>query len=157
MIAMSVTPNIVTLEWLSRSATKKAPLPCDEYLLRDIEFEKTYDFSMEKACKKIKSRVSKGERLLDGWSVYVCPGVSGNKAPPTSELKLIVEAAGGSWLTKLESNPTLSYDKTLIITSDPPTGKQEKAKSVERAVHKGAKKRTTSWLFRTTITQELDI
>jgi hypothetical protein len=157
MIAMSVTPNIVTMDWLCRSAKTKSPLPCEKFLIRDKDFEKHYNFSMEKAYNRIFSHVKNDTRLLEGWSVFVCPGVAGNKAPPTIELKLIVEAARGSWLTKLAPNPKVSYDKTLIITSDPPTSKQENAKYVENAVKEGARKRTTTWLFRATMTQELDM
>jgi hypothetical protein len=157
MIAMSVTPNIVTLDWLRRSALTKSPLPCEKFLIHDKDFEKSYNFSMEKAYKRITSHLKNGTRLLDGWFVYVCPGVAGNKAPPTNELKLIVEAARGSWLTKLAPNPKVPYEKTLIITSDPPTSKQENAKYVDKAVREGARKRTTTWFFRATMTLELDI
>jgi hypothetical protein len=44
------------------------------------------------------STIEQGTSLLRGWWIY---GVAGSKAPSEDELKLIVEAAGGTWLASL--------------------------------------------------------
>jgi hypothetical protein len=157
MIALCRTPNIVSLDWLKKSASRQEALPCDEFLvLDDREAEEQYKFSMRETLERIKSNVKNGSYLLDGWHIYVCAGVAGKKAPPEEELRLITEAAGGSWISS-PSSITASPDHVLIVTSDPETKRQVSTKAVTSLLKKGASKRTTSWLFRAMMTQEVDL
>lgn len=156
MIGLNFTPNIVSLSWLEMSAkAKKALAPTKQHLiLSDEEAEEKYDFSMRQTLKTVKKRLKENDKLLGGWSVFVCKGVAGNKAPSTKELQLIVEAAGAIWLTSLKNH--LDNENTIIVTSDPEK-KSQLTKAINTATDAGAKKRTTSWLFKALLTQETDL
>lgn len=154
MIALCSTENIVSLNWLVESAEAKKLLPCRDYVIADAHAEKKYGFSMKKTLKTIESRRS---RLLEGWSVYVCKGVAGNKAPGADELQLMIEAAGGSLLGSFTKKKGLDFSKILIITSDPETSKQVSTKTVAAALDEGASKRTVKWLFDALMKQESDL
>jgi hypothetical protein len=157
MIALCRTPNIITSDWLLHSANVGKALETDKFLVLDDEkAEKMYNFSLRKTIDRIRSNINNGNLLLDGWSVYVCKGVAGHKSPPEKEFRLIVEAAGGKWLDSLKASNT-SATKTIIITSDPEPKKQISTKDVTTALKSGALKKTTTWLFHSTMTQELAI
>jgi hypothetical protein len=157
MIAMCRTPNIVSSDWLTQSSNLGKALPCNKFLILDDEkAEKLYKICLSRTIDRITSNLKHGAYLLGGWSIYVCKGVAGKKAPPEKELRLIVEAAGGTWLSSL-SKSNAEGDKVLLVTSDPETKKQLSEKAVSIALKNGAIKRTTAWLFRATMTQELEI
>ena len=102
----------------------------------------------------LMGRLNRGQYLLSGWSVYLCTGVAGKKAPPKHEMQMIVEAAGGIWMEKIPNNITVPL---LIITSNPEQKKQVSPKAVQHALRQGAEKRTTKWLFSATFTQTTDL
>jgi hypothetical protein len=157
MIALCRTSNIVSLDWLVKSAAEARALPCKDYLILDNEkVEQQYKFTMRHTLTNLTRRLEQGTYLLDGWSVFVCTGVAGNKAPPEEEFRLVVEAAGASWLTSPASRG-LVHSKILIITSDPETKKQLSPKPVATALKNGATKRTTTWLFNAIMAQEADL
>lgn len=157
MIGMCRTPNIVTLMWLEQSSNHGKPLPADTFLvLDDVKAENQYNFSMIKTIDRVKSNLKEGKYLLEEWSVYTCKGVAGNKAPPEVELKLIVEAAGGKWISSL-SGKGMDPKKTIIITSDPEQKKQVNSKDIIAILKKGATKKTSTWLFDAMMTQQLHL
>jgi len=160
MIGICRTPNIVTKDWLIKSSKAGKALPCAKFLvLHDAEAEKLYDFSMRQTLKNISSNLERGTFLLDGWWIFVCKGVAGNKAPSSEELQRIVEAAGGSWLVLLTPSATkdVNPSRLLLITGDPETKKQLSSKPVASVLHNGASKRTTAWLFHAIMKQQLDL
>jgi hypothetical protein len=72
--------------------------------------------------ERIRSNVGKGAFLLDHRDVYACDSVVEEKVPPRRELRLIIEAAGGSWIKSLASLSAMSKSRgshILITTSDP--------------------------------------
>lgn len=156
MIALCRTANILSLDWLVRSAAQARPLPCKDYLILDKKVEQQYKFKMRNTLNNLSRRLEHRVYLLDGWSVYVCKGVAGKKAPPVEEFQFIVEAAGASWLKSLPARG-LDYGKVVIITSDPETKEQASMKSVAHAVKNGATKKKTTWLFHAMMTQEVDL
>ena len=158
MISLSCkTRNIVRLQWLIESHAANEILPCEAFLAVDKEAEKKYSFSMKKTLSIIVNRIdSDMPRLLEGWSVFVCKGVAGNRAPEAKELRLMVEAAGGSWLATC-TKKGIDFSKLLIITSDPEQTKPVPVKSVSGALENGASKRTTTWLFDAFMKQECDL
>jgi hypothetical protein len=95
------------------------------------------------------------QTLFAGYSIYICKGVAGHKAPPAKELQLIVEGAGGEWLKSLTKVKKEDAKTTLIITSDPPEKKQLNAKDVAKALKAGVRHFTTTWLFDCIISQEI--
>lgn len=157
MIALCRTSNIITSDWLLQSCNAGKALKTDKFLvLEDDKAEKQYNFSLRKTISRINTNIKNEKYLLDGWSVYVCNGVAGNKSPPEKELRLIVEAAGGKWLASLSSKSSVVSSKnTIIVTSDPESKKQISSKDVIAALKSGAHKKTTAWLFHAMMTQEL--
>lgn len=160
MIGICMTKNIVTKEWLLKSSKAGAPLPCDKFLvLHDTEAEKKYEFSMRQTLKRISNNLEKHASLLGGRSVFVCKGVAGNKAPSENELRMIIGAAGGTWLASLSAATIKDIDasRILLITSDPEQKKQVSPKPVANALRNGAAKCTTSFLFHAIMLQELKL
>lgn len=122
----------------------------------DAEAEHRYNFSMAKTIMNgIRVRKERGG-VLGGRYVYICKGVAGNQAPSAKELQLIIESAGGVLLRTLDSSSEFDLKKTIILTSDLRTRSQMNEKGVGKLVRNGAQACTTSWLFRTVITQSLE-
>jgi hypothetical protein len=153
MVAFCRTTNIVNLAWLTDSIKAGEPLACDNFLIMDATAEKLYGFTMRETLKTSSSKLKRNAFLLDGWSVFICHDVAGNKAPPADELQTIVIAAGGMWL----DSPTDVKSKILVITSDPATKNQLSSKYVASALRNGASKRTIKWLFDCIMTQRTDL
>jgi hypothetical protein len=155
MIAFCRTPNIVTADWLIQSLKVGKALSCEQFLaINDEKAELQYQFTLSDTIGRIGSNIASQIYLLSGWSIYVCEGVAGKKAPPEDELQLIVEAADGIWLRSLT---TKSSNRKLVITGDPETKKQVSNKNVVAALKSGAVKKTTTWLFHAIMTQQLTI
>jgi len=158
MIAINKTPNIVTLDWLTESAKTGKVLPCDDFLiLDDKKAEEKYGFNMATTVDRIKCNLENKTPLLDGKKVYVCDGVAGDKAPPMDELKLIVEAAGGKFVSSLRSIND-DADFLIVITSADAKDMQQQTKkrAVQWVLKKGgASQKTTSWLFQSVMAQNL--
>jgi hypothetical protein len=95
LIGLCNTGAIVGLRWLVESGkAKRALAPADFLLTDDIEAEVKYGFSMQTSIDRSERLRSNDKKVFSGWSVHVCRGVAGNKAPPQEELKLIVQQAG---------------------------------------------------------------
>jgi hypothetical protein len=136
MIGICRTRNIVNELWLLNSSKQNRSLPCDEFLiLDDTEAEAKYDFSMRATLGRILSNVEQGTSLQGG----VRKGVAGNKAPYEDELKLIFEAAEGTWFASLNSPIMQDVDvpHLLVITGDPETKKQLSPKPIASALRDG--------------------
>jgi hypothetical protein len=161
MIGLCRTSKILHMDWLIKSAKAREPLPCNEFLLlKDKKAERQYDFVMRETMQRGDRLRRNDEFLLSGYWVYVCSGVAGNKAPPERELELIVDAAGGKWLSSVSARVIKDLDasKILIIAPEKPNKKKAKcseAKDVEKAIKLGAQSHPASWLFRCIIRQSL--
>ena len=67
---------------------------------------------------------SNGKSVLGTYSVFVCTGVAGNKSkgnrtPPLEEFRLILEAAGATWISSLPNSTKSSsiFSKFILIVS----------------------------------------
>ena len=162
MIGVCRTSKIVDMNWLVKSAKARQALPCKEFLLlNDKEAEKKYDFVMQEALLRGDELRRNDKFLLTGYWVYVCNGVAGDKAPPEKELQLIVDAAGGKWLSSVSTRVIKDLDasKILVITQEKPAKKKSKsaeARDVDKAINIGAHANPPSWLFQCIIRQSLD-
>ena len=157
MIGICVTSNIVGINWLGRSGKKRAFLPCDDFLLlADANAERRYQFKMTETMKRSTNLREASSTLLNGQGVFVCKGITGKTAPPANELKLIVNAAGGTWLPYASRLKGHSSDDAIIITSDPPEKTQLSSKDVAAAIKRGVRHLTIGWLFHAVISQEVD-
>lgn len=160
MIGLCRTPNIVSLDWLDKSAKAGKPLPSHNFLiLNDKSAETKYRFSMRRTLEKVKINLESESWLLDGWYVHICK--QNGKVPLKNELRLIIEAAGGWWVPSLPTDPMYPSEEVarrmLIIASNSETEKQLAQSTVAAALRKGAQQRTLSWLFHAVMTQEIDL
>ena len=154
MIAFCRTTNIVSLDWLVKSAAKGIPLSSKGFVVRHTKAERQYNFSMKLTLAKLKERLENEDYLLKDWFAFVCTGVAGNRAPSKTELRLIIEAAGAKWLLSVSARG-VDPSHVLIVTSDPETPEQQLTSAA--AVKRGAAKRTITWLFNATFTQEVGL
>eukprot|EP00956_Cyclotella_meneghiniana_P035820 scaffold118490_cov73-Cyclotella_meneghiniana.AAC.4 len=152
MICICKTSNVVTTDWLEKSASQQKILhPKDFLVLNDKVAEATYNFSMQETLENGKKARDNGGGVLAGFSFFICRKVADVKAPPMKALQLIIEAAGAKVIKSLsDAEDPL---KTIILTSDPSTKAQLSERGVKGIADAGAKIRTTSWLFHTIFTQ----
>jgi hypothetical protein len=160
MIALNKTPNIVELKWLKDSAKAGSVLSADKYVVSDKAAEKEYGFSMKETIARIRQRLETNDPVLNGKLVFVCKGVAGNNAPKEIELRCIIEAAGGQWLSQLKKRSEGDeMDRLVIITSSDAkaAGNQVQKKDVADAIQHGAQYKSTLWLFDGMMRQKLDL
>lgn len=165
MVAISRTSNIVHLDWLIESARKGEALDAQEFLLLDqTEAESQYNFKLSETLARGNTLRDKGTLLLDGIDVFLCNGVAGSvrkgdKTPPETDFRLILEAAGASVLTTLPTQRSSGKSKTIIITSkDPKERKKQLSKrDVMTAVKQGAVPKTAEEIFHAIMTQDFKI
>jgi hypothetical protein len=149
------------MNWLIQSAKAREALPCNEFLLLgDKKAEETYEFDMRSTMQRGDKLRSKNKFLLSGHGVYICSGVAGVKAPPEEELKLIVDAAGGKWLSSIAPRDigSINASNILIVTKEKPDKKKTKsteASNVDKAVKLGAQTCPASRLFHCIIRQSM--
>ena len=149
MSSLCVTPHILKAAWLDESYKQKKVKSTSHYtLLNDYIAEKTYSFSMKQTIKEGKERRKYGG-LLNGWKILICDGVAGKKAPKEAELRMMIEAAGGSWLESSDVPVAVEEDPVhvIVITSHPATTEQLNDEKAKTAAENGAGFFTTSWLF----------
>eukprot|EP01083_Nonionella_stella_P234910 826547_1 len=157
MAVLCITPNIVKAEWLYDSYKARHILSCNHHLLlNDRKAEKLYSFSMRNTIREGNDRRSEGG-LLCGWKLLVCDGVAGNKAPKEADLRMMIEAAGGEWITASQIPLPVEDDPThvIAITSDPATTHQLNDESAHVAAENGAGYYSISWLFDCMMHQKL--
>jgi hypothetical protein len=167
MIGLCRTSNIVDLEWLLQSAKDRKPLPSKKFLLvKDGVAETQYDFNMRETLVRAGKLRSNGKIVLGTYCVFVCTGVAGNQSkdnrtPPLKEFRLILEAAGATWISSLPNSTSSSsiFSKVILIVSkvEREAKKQLSLKKVAEAVNKGAISQTTEELFHGIMTQKFKL
>ncbi|XP_062517729.1 PAX-interacting protein 1-like isoform X2 [Corticium candelabrum] len=93
--AISVCHFVVRPEWLEQSFTKSLFLEENDFLVRDTIGEQQWQLSLERTLELAHQRP-----LLEGAFVYATSSVM----PSPSQLKTIVECAGGTMLTVLPTS-----------------------------------------------------
>ena len=106
--ALSVTPNIVHLSWLDSCLESKRWLPETDFGPRDRELERKYKFNMNHVLQHRELG-----KLLENQTVWVT-WKKGDEVPPKSELKPLVEAAGGTF----SSRKPRDLSDVLIVTCE---------------------------------------
>ncbi len=149
MASLCVTPHIMKADWLEDCYNKrKIKSPRHYTVLNDYIAEKAYSFSMKQTIKEGNERRQFGG-LLHGWKIYICANVAGNKAPKEADLRMMIAAAGGTWLEPNEVPLKDGEDPShvIVITSHPATTEQLEDENAKKAAENGAGYFTTSWLF----------
>jgi hypothetical protein len=149
MTVLCKTSNILKIDWLEDSFRRRTLLNTSHYLLlNDAKAENSYSFSMKQTLIEGKERRSEGG-LLSGWKFLICDNVAGNKAPKEEDLRMMIEAAGGEWLSSCQVPVPISGDPThvIVITCDPALPSQIADEKAAIAADSGAGFFTTKWLF----------
>ena len=163
LIRICRTSKIVRMNLLIQSAEARRAQPCKDFLLlNDKEADEKYNFELRASLQRGNKMHSKS-RFFAKWirGVYVCSGVAGNKAPSEEELKLIVDAAGGKWLSSIAPRGAIrdmDASKIIIVTKEKPDKKRIKSaeeQDVDKAVKLGARTCHAQWLFQCIIRQSM--
>lgn len=93
LYALNKGKIIVTKKWLKDSALKKEFLPVKNYLFRNKDIEKKYNFSLDELYKKNRSTTCS---YLKGFKFYVSDKISYKK-----EICMIIESAKGKILSSI--------------------------------------------------------
>nr|XP_018915583.1 PREDICTED: uncharacterized protein LOC109043018 isoform X2 [Bemisia tabaci] len=96
---------IVSIKWLEVSNKLKSFKDPFEYLIQDKQSEQNFDFNLSESLTKALDTP-----LLAGYSVFVTPSVK----PEPSQMKAIIESAGGKFLSK---QPALWSENSFIVSS----------------------------------------
>jgi hypothetical protein len=156
MAACSATSNIVNVQWLYDSFSRKQLLSCDEYLIvKDTVGEKRYKFSMKQTMENGKLARAAGG-IFQNHYVYLCNGILGKKRMPSSEEFKILFGGAGATPISLKTIENCDASKLVIITSYPETKTQLKSKALEKAIQNGAKKITCIDFFNAILKQKFE-
>ncbi|XP_074872761.1 uncharacterized protein LOC142024560 isoform X2 [Carettochelys insculpta] len=95
---------IVTLDWLDKSGRSSCFLAPSSFLVRDMEREKDFHFSLAQSLKRARRGA-----LLQGYEIHVTPSVK----PEPEHMKDIIQCSGGAFLPHM---PRAYKDKCIIIS-----------------------------------------
>ncbi|KAK1795361.1 hypothetical protein P4O66_010539, partial [Electrophorus voltai] len=91
---------IVTPDWLAKSGTTGSFVSPNEYLVKDKEQEKKFNFSLQEAL-----RAAQEKPLLQGYEIHVTPSVK----PELPQMKEIITCCGARYLPKMPSTPKTRF------------------------------------------------
>lgn len=95
---------IVTPDWLKKCGKAGHFISADDYILKDIEQEKKFDFCLEKSLQTAQS-----QSLLKGYEIHVTPSVM----PEPSQMKEIITCCGARFLPKMPS----AHKEHVVVVS----------------------------------------
>lgn len=156
MLAMCCASYVVTTAWLRDCLEAGEVLPVisrvDPKVTKHSEARKR--IATESLERSLALREA-GKHILSGFSISIFKNIAGKKAPLLEELQCMVEGAGGVWLGEgLPTTTKVDVKNSIIITSDPCTSSQRREL---KSSGEGVTPKTTTWLFDTFMTQQLDI
>jgi hypothetical protein len=109
--------------WIEESVSEGRFLPEEGYILKDVEAEAKYNYSMKETCQKIKN--SGSGQVFRGCAFYC----TSQCEPPKDVLKEFISAAGGKLVGKA---PKKSSDNFFVISGvDESTGKNLSTKGFQ--------------------------
>mmetsp|Transcript_11044 Transcript_11044/g.14399 ORF Transcript_11044/g.14399 Transcript_11044/m.14399 type:complete len:1095 (-) Transcript_11044:195-3479(-) len=162
MALINCVKFILDISWLHESAKLGFPVREDDFIVVDKELENKYGFNLADTLAASQCDF----HVLDDYSILVsdntCGQISGQppKTPSETEIRDIVELAGGSWLKPTQKAKRAKVDPDHLILISHPNAlatKQGKAKVKELAA--AAHNRTAylpELLFSAVFRQELD-
>ncbi|XP_058249445.1 mediator of DNA damage checkpoint protein 1 [Hemibagrus wyckioides] len=96
---------IVTPDWLSKCGKAGSFLSPNGFLVKDVEQEKRFNFSLQDAL-----RVANSQPLLQGYEIHVTPSVK----PEPAQMKEIITCCGARFLPKI---PSAVKAQTVVVVS----------------------------------------
>ncbi|KAG8737127.1 hypothetical protein FRC10_008549 [Ceratobasidium sp. 414] len=97
LCALPQCKHVVSMKWIQESIKAGKLLKESDYMLKDPENEKKYQFSLAESIKRIKAN---GGKLLEGHTFYLTEKLG----VEIKALQRVIEASGG--IAKVELNPT---------------------------------------------------
>ncbi|KAG8714575.1 hypothetical protein FRC08_011723 [Ceratobasidium sp. 394] len=97
LCALPRCKHVVSMKWIQESIKAGNLLKESDYMLKDPENEKKYQFSLTESIKRIKDN---GGKLLEGHTFYLTEKLG----VELKALQRVIEASGG--IAKVELNPT---------------------------------------------------
>ncbi|KAG1947746.1 PAX-interacting protein [Pimephales promelas] len=111
---------IVNPDWLKKCGKVGHFLSTDEYILKDVEQEKKFSFSLKKTLQTAQS-----QPLLKGYEIHVTPSVM----PEPSQMKEIITCCGARFLPKM---PSAQKKNTVVVSCEQDRALCQKASEVEK-------------------------
>ncbi|XP_057321854.1 bromodomain-containing protein DDB_G0280777-like isoform X2 [Microplitis mediator] len=136
---------IVATQWINDSIDKNGFVNPHEYILKDVQSEKNYEFQLSESLMKARKK-----QLLNDYTIVITPSVN---RPSVNELKSIIKLAGGRGLVRA---PKYWGPKSMIISCD------EDASKVRKILEKKPQNIlcpvvTTDFILSSLLRQELQI
>ncbi|XP_077066306.1 mediator of DNA damage checkpoint protein 1 isoform X2 [Siphateles boraxobius] len=113
---------IVNPDWLKKCGKVGHFLSTDEYILKDVEQEKKFSFSLQKTLLTAQS-----QPLLKGYEIHVTPSVM----PEPSQMKEIITCCGARFLPKM---PSAQKKHTVVVSCEQDRALCQKAVSMSLPV-----------------------
>ncbi|OCT67923.1 mediator of DNA damage checkpoint protein 1 isoform X2 [Xenopus laevis] len=95
---------IVTLDWLDKCKKSKCFLSPAQFLVKDKEQEKNFNFVLSESLQKAKKKP-----LFQGYEIHVTPNVK----PEPEHMKDIIQCSGATFLAKM---PKVYKEKYIIVS-----------------------------------------
>ena len=113
MCALGSCPNIVTVEWLEKSARSKYFIDEEGYYLQDLEGEQKFNMSLIEVMNR-RDRLSR--KLFHKMSFFL----TSNIQPRVEEMKLIIECNGGTTIPTLNGlkSELGIHNRVFVITTE---------------------------------------
>ncbi|KAI5620479.1 mediator of DNA damage checkpoint protein 1 [Silurus asotus] len=96
---------IVTPDWLKKCGKAGSFLSPNGFLVKDVEQEKRFNFSLQDAL-----RAASSQTLLQGYEIHVTPSVK----PEPAQMKEIITCCGARFLPKM---PSAHKAQTIVVVS----------------------------------------
>ncbi|MCJ8728987.1 hypothetical protein PDJAM_G00009410 [Pangasius djambal] len=109
---------IVTPDWLSKCGKAGSFLSPNAFLVKDVEQEKRFNFSLQEAL-----RVASSQPLLQGYEIHVTPSVK----PEPAQMREIITCCGARFLPKM---PSAHKAQTVVVSCEEDRALCERARSL---------------------------
>lgn len=109
---------IVTPDWLSKCGKAGSFLSPSGFLVKDVEQEKRFNFSLQDAL-----RVASSQPLLQGYEIHVTPSVK----PEPAQMKEIITCCGARFLPKM---PSALKAQVVVVSCEEDRALCERAQSL---------------------------
>ncbi|XP_048117206.1 mediator of DNA damage checkpoint protein 1 [Alosa alosa] len=104
MCAVARGVPIVTPDWLKKCGRAGSFLPADEFLVKDAEQERKFNFRLQESLS-----VASSQPLLQGYEIHVTRSVK----PEPAQMKDIIVSCGARYLPKM---PSVNKPQTVVVS-----------------------------------------
>ncbi|KAG7277921.1 hypothetical protein CRUP_004700 [Coryphaenoides rupestris] len=98
---------VVTTQWLEKSGKARSFLSPSEFIVKDAETEKRFNFSLQESIS-----IASNQPLLQGYQIHVTKSVK----PEPIHMKEIISCCGASFLAKMPSS--YKVEQTVVVSCE---------------------------------------